>query len=64
MATLALTVNPPIPLHVVAGRLGDDPRTVLATYANLLPHSDATAAEAVAAMIVDKPLTEPALETV
>jgi integrase len=63
MATLALTANPPVPLHVVAGRLGDDPRTVLATYAHLLPHSDATAADAVAAAIVDKPLTEPALQT-
>ena len=38
-ATLALTAG--IPLHVVAARLGDDPRTVLATYAHLLPHSDA-----------------------
>lgn len=56
-ATLALTAIPPVPLHVVAGRLGDDPRTVLATYAHLLPHSDAMAAEAVAAAIVDKPLT-------
>jgi hypothetical protein len=30
-------------LHVVAGRLGDDPKTVLVTYAHLLPHSDAMA---------------------
>ena len=60
-ATLALTANPPVPLHVVAGRLGDDPRTVLATYAHLLPHSDEMAAETVAAAIVDKPLT-PATE--
>ena len=56
-ATLALTATPPVPLHVVAGRLGDDPKTVLATYAHLLPHSDAMAAEAVAAALVDKPLT-------
>jgi hypothetical protein len=33
--------------------LGDDPRTLLGTYALLLPHSDAQAAEAVAAAIVD-----------
>jgi hypothetical protein len=44
-------------LHVVAGRLGDDPKTVLATYAHLLPHSDAMAAEAVAAALVDTALT-------
>ncbi len=53
-ATIALTEG--IPLHVVAGRLGDDPKTVLGTYAHLLPHSDEMAAEAVAA-IVDNPLT-------
>jgi len=41
-ATLALTADPPVPLHVLAGRLGDDPRTVLSTYAHLLPHSDAS----------------------
>jgi integrase len=56
-ATLALTATPPVPLHVVAGRLGDDPRTVLATYAHLLPHSDAMAAETIASALVDKPLT-------
>ena len=50
-ATLALTATPPVPLHVVAGRLGDDPKIVLATYAHLLPHSDEMAAEAVAAAI-------------
>jgi integrase len=48
-ATLALTATSPVPLHVVAGRIGDDPKTVLATYAHLLPHSDAMAADAVAA---------------
>ena len=58
-ATLALTATPPVPLHVVAGRLGDDPKTVLGTYAHLLPHSDAMAAEAVAAALVDNPLTNP-----
>jgi integrase len=56
-AALALTAIPPVPLHVVAACLGHDPKTVLATYAHLLPHSDAMAAEAVAAAIVDKPLT-------
>ncbi len=53
-ATLALTATPPVPLHVVAGRLGDDPKTVLATYAHLLPHSDALAAQAVAAQLADQ----------
>jgi integrase len=56
-ATLALTATPPVPLHVVEGRPGDDPRTVLSTYAHLLPHSDAMAADAVAEALVDKPLT-------
>jgi len=51
-ATLALTALPPVPLHVVAGRLGDDPKTVLSTYAHLLPNSDAMAAEAVASAIM------------
>jgi len=59
-ATLALTATPPVPLHVVAARLGDDPKTILGTYAHLLPHSDELAADAVAAALVDKPLTEPA----
>ncbi len=54
-ATLALTAG--VPLHVVAARLGDHPQTLLTTYAHLLPHSDVMAAEAVAAAIVDKPLT-------
>jgi integrase len=57
-ATLALTATQPVPLHVVAGRLGDDPRTLLDTYAHLLPHSDAQAADAVAAILADKPLTD------
>ncbi len=56
-ATLALTATPPVPLHVVAGRLGDDPKTVLHVYAHLLPHSDAEAAQVVAAALVDNPLT-------
>ena len=54
--------TPPVPLHVVAGRLGDDPKTVLATYSHLLPHSDAMAAKAVAAAIfADKSLTNGAI---
>jgi integrase len=40
-----------VPLHVVAGRLGDDPRTILSTYAHLLPHSDAEAVATVATVI-------------
>ncbi len=60
-ATLALTATPPVPLHIVAGRLGDDPTTLLSTYAHLLPRSDAQAAEAVAAAIADKPLTTSAV---
>jgi integrase len=55
-ATLALTAG--VPLHVVAARLGDHPQTLLSTYAHLLPHSDVMAADAIAAAIVDKPLTE------
>lgn len=50
-ATIALTAG--VPLHVVAARLGDDPKTVLSTYAHLLPHSDAMAADAVAAAIAE-----------
>ncbi len=60
-ATLALTAG--VPLHVVAARLGDHPQTLLATYAHLLPNSDAMAAEAVAAALVDKPLTQPTAVT-
>ena len=52
-ATLALTVG--VPVHIVAARLGDDPRTVLATYASLLPQSDEVAAERVAAALADAP---------
>jgi integrase len=49
VATLALTEG--VPVHIVAARLGDDPNTVLATYAHLLPRSDEQAAERVAALI-------------
>ena len=48
-ATLALTDG--IPLHVVAGRIGDRPETVLKTYAHLLPQSDVEAAEQVAGLL-------------
>jgi integrase len=48
-ATLALTSG--VPVHIVAARLGDNPTTVLSTYAHLLPQSDELAAERVAAAI-------------
>jgi len=48
-ATLALTSG--VPVHIVASRLGDDPKTVLSTYAHLLPQSDELAAERVAAVL-------------
>jgi hypothetical protein len=54
---LALTAIPPVPLPRRGGSPGDDPKTVLATDAHLLPNSDATAAETVAAAIADKRLT-------
>ena len=56
-ATLALVGG--VPLHVVAARLGDDPKTVLSVYAHLLPTSDTAAAQVVASALIDKPLTEP-----
>jgi integrase len=57
-ATIALTEG--VALHVVAGRLGDDPKTLLDTYAHLLPRSDEQAAAVVAAVLsVDRPLTTP-----
>jgi len=57
-STIALTNG--IHLLVVAARAGDDPKTVLATYARLLPQSDEMAADTVARVLVDSPLTEPA----
>lgn len=48
-----------VPLHVVAARLGDDPKTVLSVYAHLLPTADTAAAQVVASALIDKPLTEP-----
>jgi len=59
-ATLALTANPPVPLHIVAARLGDDPTILLGVYAHLLPRSDIQAAEAVAAILDDKTMTSAA----
>ena len=44
-------------MHVVAARLGDTPQTVLATYAHLLPQSDELAAETVAALIAEPPVS-------
>jgi hypothetical protein len=38
-------------VHIVAARLGDDPKTVLDIYAHLLPSSDELAAERVAALL-------------
>lgn len=48
-ATLALTAG--VPVHIVAARLGDEAKTVLSTYAHLLPQSDELAAERVAAAL-------------
>jgi hypothetical protein len=59
MATTALTDG--VPLHIVAARLGDDPRTTLGVYSHLLPSSDMAAADAVARILVDKALTNPAV---
>jgi hypothetical protein len=42
-ATLALTSG--VPVHIVAARLGDEPKQILTTYAHLLPQSDELAAE-------------------
>jgi hypothetical protein len=46
-ATLALLGR--VPMHVVAARLGDDPKTVLASYAKLQATSDGEAAATIAA---------------
>jgi hypothetical protein len=40
-------------LHIVAGRLGDDPTILLGVYTHLLPRSDVLAAETVAAIVCD-----------
>jgi hypothetical protein len=48
IGTTSLTEG--VPVHIVAARLGDDPNTVLSTYAHLLPQSE-QAAERVAALL-------------
>jgi integrase len=53
-ATLALTEG--VPVHIVAARLGDDPKQILGTYAHLLPQSDEMAAERIAAALVSASL--------
>jgi integrase len=50
--TLALTATPPVPLHDVAARIGDDPTTVLGTYSHLLATSDEAAADVIAGALV------------
>jgi integrase len=49
-ATLALTAG--VPVHIVAARIGDDPKTVLSVYSHLLPQSDEMAAERIAGALV------------
>jgi integrase len=56
-ATPALTSG--VPVHIVAARLGDDPKTVRSTYAHLLPQSDELAAERVAAAFSARYVTNP-----
>lgn len=62
MATTALTEG--VSLHIIAARLGDDPRTTLGVYSHLLPSSNSAAAEALARILVDKRLTNRATEAV
>ena len=50
-ATMMLTNG--IPIHVVAGRLGDKPETILKAYAHLLAHSDEQAALQMAELIAN-----------
>jgi integrase len=63
--TLALTATPPVPLHVVAARIGDDAKTVRGTYSHLLPTSDEAAADVIAGALAEAPvykaLTNPSL---
>jgi hypothetical protein len=58
-ATLALSKG--IDLMTVAWRLGDDEVTVLRTYSHLVPSADERAADVLAAVLVDNPLTNPAI---
>jgi hypothetical protein len=46
-----------VPVHVVARRLGDDPNTILQTYAHLHPDSDEQAAKVVASVIAGRFVT-------
>jgi hypothetical protein len=46
---MALTSS--VPVHIMAARLGDDPKTVLGVYSHLLPQSDEVAAERVAVLL-------------
>jgi CubicO group peptidase (beta-lactamase class C family) len=48
---MALTAR--VPVHIVAARLGDHPKTILDTYAHLLPQSDELAAERLAAALAE-----------
>jgi hypothetical protein len=61
------TAEPPVllvPLHIVAARVGDDAKTLLATYAHLLPRSDEQAAEGFASLLVDTALTNEVVSAV
>ena len=55
---------PPVPLHIMAARVGDKPETLLATYAHLLPQPDEQAAAAFASLLVDSRLTSGAVSTI
>ncbi len=46
---LALTAG--VPVHIVAARLGNWPKTLLSVYSHLLPQSDEIAADRVAAAL-------------
>jgi integrase len=48
-ATLMLLAG--VSVHVVAGRLGDDPAVVLRTYSHLIEHRDETAAQKMASAL-------------
>jgi site-specific recombinase XerD len=58
-ATLALSTG--VDLTTVARRLGDDEVTVLRTYSHAVPSVEERAAEVVAAVFADKPLTNAAV---
>jgi hypothetical protein len=52
-ATHLLTES--VPVHVAVARVGDDPNTLLSTYAHLLPQSDEVAAAKVASLLSRSP---------